>query len=112
MAQVGLNQSLTDRNTKDLPRNRGPSPGTLSEQLIRTRRWAGLVGSAGSPRQFSGLMSWTPDPGEGDVLPTFPLTGLQHLVPWKCDSIVPFHPYNVLVENKLFILENLQHSQK
>lgn len=99
MAQVGLNRSFTDQNTKGLPRN-WFYPRRPWQAAHRTQGQAGQAPWS----QSSALWSRTPDPrgGRRPSLPTVPLTRFKHLVIWNQNSIFPFYPYNVLLRQTYF----------
>ena len=97
----------SDQNTNGLPGSRGSTPGIHGELLARSHGWAGPP-EQGSQLSCPGLQV----PGEADGPSHLPSHRLKHLVIWKSDSVLPFHPYNTLLKNKLFILEDLKHSQK
>lgn len=89
--------------SQKVSQDRASTPGVHGEQRTRTHGQAGWgrLPRASSQPSCPGLQTQ----GKETSLPTFPLTGLQHLVLWKRDSNFPFHPYNVLLKNKLYFGE-------
>lgn len=101
--QVGLNQSLIWPEHHRSPKRLRLYSRIHGELPPRTQQRA-----AGLPAASSQPESRTPDP-RGRRCPFPPsLPSDSDLVTRKSDSIFPFHPYNVLLENHLFILESLK----